>query len=375
MAMACSDTAFHKKIAGKYRLARRMGGRRPQLVYRGAGKNAAWGALTIRLDFRLPKVNAGTFLKQDRAGLEGHRPAPQWINLVTERRTNLYRYMLDSTNRLRSVSDDRPQRHKRAKSFPAADPIAGRPARTTIARIDTHMTVRPRLSAPLSSVAPDGAAANRVPSTPQQGTAKRSPFNYRPPGRPQLHQETGRPADPPGRSGKSMVFQGLRPLAPVDELHRFQRGRAPENSTTHLPGFSRLIRHQGTRGISLVHTPSNLDSVQKSPAAESLPERRLPGSLPSRRPSAPFGLFPKAGTEFPDASELVFKRQRKIESEIEELKKVVAQVGEQKTEALPTSSSAVQGEIRRQIDLERISDQVYRTIERRIRQERERRGV
>lgn len=372
MAIVCCDTVFHTKIAGKYRLGRRRGGRRQQLVYRGAVNNTAWGTFLIRLDFRLPKMNAGTYLKKDRAGSEGVRLVPQGINLITERRTLLYRYLLDSSNRLRSDSDDRSQHHNRAKPFPSAEPMTGRPARTATARIDTPLTVRHKLSAPLS-----GAALDRVPPMPQQGMAKGSTFSFRPIHRPQLHQETSRRADPPGPAEKSMVFQGQRPLLPVSDLHRHQRGRAHENSTAHLPGFSRLIRNQGSRGIFLVHTPSTPDSVQKSPAADQpLSERKLPASWASRRPaSAPSGLFLKKSETASPASELVFTRQRNIESEIEELKKVVTQVGQQKSEALPASSSAIQTEIRKQIDLERISDQVYRTIERRIRQERERRGV
>lgn len=370
MAMACSDTAFHTKIAGKYRLGRRRSGRRQQLVYRGSGKNAGWGTFLIRLDFRLPKVNMGTSLKKDRVGAEGVRLVPQRINLITERRTLLYRYLLDSSNRLRSAFDDRSQHSKRAKPFPAADPMAGRPAGTTIARIDTLLTARFWLSAPLS-----GAVLDRVPPMPRQGTAKRSPFSYRPPSRPQLHQETSRLADPPGLSEKSMVLQRLRPLVTVVDLHRHQRGRTPENSTAYLPGFVQLMRHQDTRVISLIHEASTRVRAQKKPAAELLPERRLPDLFPGRRPSAPSGLFLKKSETASPASDLVFKRQRNLESEIEELKKVVARVGEQKTEALPASSSVIQTEIRKQVDLERISDQVYRTIERRIRQERERRGV
>ena len=239
-----------------------------------------------------------------------------------------------------------------------------------IARIDTPLTARSRLSAPLS-----GSALDRVPPMPQMGTAKQSPFSYRPLRRPQRHQEIGRLSGPPGRSEKSSVFQSLRSLVTVVDLYRHQRTWAPENRIGNLPGLIQLIRQKETRVVSLVHKAYTLGSLQKSPAAESLPERRLPGSLPSRRPSAPSGLFPKTDTEVPPASELVFTRQRNMESEIEELKKIVVQVGEQKPETLPASSSVIQTEIRKQIDLERISDQVYRTIERRIRQERERRGV
>jgi len=370
MAMVCCDTAFHTKIAEKYRLVRRRGGRRQQLVYRGAVKNAGWGTFLIRLDFRLPKMNAVTYLKKDRAGSEGVRLVPQGINLITERRTLLYRYLLDSSNRLRSDSDDRSQHHNREKPFPAADPMALRTARTATARIDTPLTVRHKLSVPLS-----GAALDRVPPMPRQGMAKRSPFSFRPVHRQQLHQETSRLADSPGPAEMRVMFQGLRPLVPVSDLHRHQRGRTPENSTAYLPGFIQLIRQKDTRVVSLVHKAYTLGSLHKSPAAELLPERRLPGSLPSRRPSAPSGLFRKAGAAFSAASELVFKKQRTIESEIEELKKVVVRAGEQKSETLPASSTAIKVEIRKQIDLERISDQVYRTIERRIRQERERRGV
>lgn len=372
MTMACSNSNFHKKISSKYRFGRRGRGRWPQLVYRATGKNAGWGRLLIRLDFRLPKMNAGTYLKKDRAGSAGDRLVPQGINRVTEHRTILLRYILDSSNRLTPVFNDRLQLHSRPQPFPSADPMAWRPAGTATDRVATPLTARQKPSAPLS-----GVAADRVPPMPQQGMAKRSPFNYRSPSRPQLHQETSRRADPPGPAEKSMVFQGQRPLLPVSDLHRHQRGRAHENSTAHLSGFSRLIRNQGSRGILLVHTPSTPDSVQKSPAADQpLSERKLPALWASRRPaSAPSGLFlNKSETSLP-ASELVFKRQRNMESEIEELKKAVARAGEKKPEALPASSTAVQMEIRKQIDLERISDQVYRTIERRIRQERERRGV
>lgn len=370
MAIVCCDTVFHTKIAGKYRLGRRRGGRRQQLVYRGAVNNTAWGTFLIRLDFRLPKMNAGTYLKKDRAGSEGVRLVPQGINLITERRTLLYRYLLDSSNRLRSDSDDRSQHHNRAKPFPSAEPMTGRPAGTATARIDTPLTVRHKLSAPLS-----GAALDRVPPMPQQGMAKGSTFSFRPIHRPQLHQETSRLADPPGPAEKRVLLQGLRPLLPVSDLHRHQRGRTPENSTAYLPGFVQLMRHQDTRVVSLIHEASTRVRAQKKPAAELLPERRLPDLFPGRRPSAPSGLFLKKSETASPASELVFTRQRNIESEIEELKKVVTQVGQQKSEALPASSSAIQTEIRKQIDLERISDQVYRTIERRIRQERERRGV
>ena len=70
-----------------------------------------------------------------------------------------------------------------------------------------------------------------------------------------------------------------------------------------------------------------------------------------------------------------FVKQRKIEQEVDQIKKIVAETKEAMTErSLPTSSYRDM-DINQHLDIHRISDQVYQNIERRIRMERERRGL
>lgn len=71
--------------------------------------------------------------------------------------------------------------------------------------------------------------------------------------------------------------------------------------------------------------------------------------------------------------ELHFRDTLHIENEIKQIKKIVTEAKESALEKPPPSLG--EADIKRYIDINRISDQVYRNIERTIRMERDRRGM
>lgn len=76
------------------------------------------------------------------------------------------------------------------------------------------------------------------------------------------------------------------------------------------------------------------------------------------------------------SDELYFHKQRTITEEIRKIRQTMIETKEIVTENRPSSPSSTEIEkvIAQHLDMHRISDQVYQTIERRIRMERERRG-
>jgi hypothetical protein len=70
---------------------------------------------------------------------------------------------------------------------------------------------------------------------------------------------------------------------------------------------------------------------------------------------------------------LRFHDPKRIEQEIEQIKKIVVETKESVLEK--TTPALGEGDIKRYLDINRISDQVYQNIERTIRMERERRGM
>lgn len=78
-----------------------------------------------------------------------------------------------------------------------------------------------------------------------------------------------------------------------------------------------------------------------------------------------------------DGEDFYFYKQRRIEEEVEEIKRIVVEtkgVVEEKSVSNDFQRD-IDLRIKRQLDVNRISDQVYQNIERRIRMERERRGL
>src|SRR3990172_220041 len=70
----------------------------------------------------------------------------------------------------------------------------------------------------------------------------------------------------------------------------------------------------------------------------------------------------------------VFQNQRQMEEEIEQIKKIMIKTKESLENSLPSQVSQEKA-IKSKIDIDIISDQVYHNIERRIKTERERRGL
>ena len=70
-----------------------------------------------------------------------------------------------------------------------------------------------------------------------------------------------------------------------------------------------------------------------------------------------------------------FNNQPKIEQEFKEIKKIVAETKEAVAERFSTTRSPVDIDIKRHLDMGRLTDQVYQMLERKIEIERERRGL
>jgi hypothetical protein len=79
---------------------------------------------------------------------------------------------------------------------------------------------------------------------------------------------------------------------------------------------------------------------------------------------------------FNDYSEnFYFHKRQSIEREVEDIKKIIVETKEAVTEKTRSANFPDEIDIRRHLDINRISDQVYQNMERRIRMERERRGL
>lgn len=91
---------------------------------------------------------------------------------------------------------------------------------------------------------------------------------------------------------------------------------------------------------------------------------------------APFHLANESkGVGVPLEQNFYFRNQRKIEQEVEEIKKIVVETKASVTATNHFSPKDWDRAIKQQLDINRISDHVYQNIERRIRIERERRGL
>ena len=77
----------------------------------------------------------------------------------------------------------------------------------------------------------------------------------------------------------------------------------------------------------------------------------------------------------PDPQTCFYHRQQKVEAVLDEVKTIVADAQEAIAERVSHSKPLDPAEINRALDINRLSDQIYRDIERKIRSEKERRGL
>lgn len=76
-----------------------------------------------------------------------------------------------------------------------------------------------------------------------------------------------------------------------------------------------------------------------------------------------------------DIEDFYFHRRQNIEQEVEEIKRIVVETKEAVVEKSTSTNYPGEMDVKRNFDINRISDQVYQNIERRVRMERERRGL
>ena len=188
----------------------------------------------------------------------------------------------------------------------------------------------------------------------------------------------------PNASIGDMVFQAIRnrfPLrssAGMTELGLLQEPQKENlweqypvveyKSPTILPQVNLLLNNRTLFGIkkSLYNETFRRTFVgQASRLSQNASQSDNPTT--SRRTSFKMGV-----------DNLYFRTQRRIEQEVEEIKKIVVETKEA-TEKKSLSTHSLKEDIDKQmkqhLDINRISDQVYQNIERRIRIERERRGL
>jgi hypothetical protein len=75
-----------------------------------------------------------------------------------------------------------------------------------------------------------------------------------------------------------------------------------------------------------------------------------------------------------NSENFTFQNRRKVQQEVEQIREIVVETTKTLNKS-PSSNYPAEAEIKRHIDINRISDQVYQNIERRIKIERERRGI
>lgn len=383
MVKVCSDMDFHKRIAGKYKPGNRRLAGWPRLFYLRAGTGGQSWNFRIRLDYHLTNEIAAPEPGRDRGGIKQLHLSAKNISSVGRSLSQGIKLLLEGGKLVYHTAGEAglvAGNRSRSGRLPPAVSLEWNPLRNSPAWIARPMAGNAALPA---RPGPSAMGLTRfgngwVPLMPLTGVTSLTPLNYRSAGLWHPYQELVQSAGSGGAGEKSALQPG-QPLFPAGLVHRphplWGTGFA-KNSTSRMPRLMHHLLQERTRVAKLTEKFALWSAGQSSPASEILlPEQRQLGRLPDLRPSTVPGLFRKEGQASLADSELVLKSQRNIELELEELKKGVAQIRKKTAETVFPSASPDYAEIRKLIDLERISDQVYRTIERRIRQERERRGL
>lgn len=369
MAVTRCETTFHDRIAGKYRIGKRLRGRWPSLLFRRRGKGTSvrkiFSTILVRLEFFQPNRESSAAAGRHRSGLRftpfqgsSHPLVGTAGQQAIRPLSRLFEHLYHRIPGHLSVSHS--GFHRKGGWLA---PIAGDSLKGVLLR---------------------GFAGIQV-SGYVQSTSKKWRVLSMP-----AHTETGQsfaaavPEREVYRAGTdTMVRHGRQPLktagtAQPQDSHRLLPKMAKLTSQRPL----RIERLQKRDTIRKLHEiPTVQRSLVRHAGPGSLAETAMPdvqtqlqGSKVSRRTGLAPGIFQQQGERVSASDELVFSRQGQIEREVEELKKVIVQTRRLVAERAPARALPTEAEIVKQIDVERIADQVYRNIERRIRRERETRG-
>jgi hypothetical protein len=193
--------------------------------------------------------------------------------------------------------------------------------------------------------------------------------------------EGGYPSSPEEMTGKIFpAFEYLSPaiLSQVDFLLNKRTNEVSQNLVTGNKSF--IKHHQYITGGALLFAPWEkrlFESLQlKKPMGQNLKinERKQSAGRINNETANP--IVGPVNTVFKAESEnFYFHSQRMIEKELNEIKKNIVETKEAVKEKFIADRSSMDMDIKQYLDINRLSDQVYRNIEQRIRIERERRGL
>lgn len=372
MAVTRSDPNFHDRIAGKYRLGKRVRGRWPYLFFLRPGKGGRYGkmfrTILFHLDLYLPGEKGAAVTDRDRGGSR-HAPlltrnifpagtsVPQGTKPASATCTFIYHHALKRLIPARSAAGDR---------MPFPNMTGQRPSGTSRYRNPPGKAATGLEKGRIGPIPVHIAAIRPL-------TIKRSAWQILP------QKGASHRGDSGSQGEKAALRRGDQTPSPAGVVHRHHPVWLPtlaSKGTGHVPRLMQQLLQRDMRIAPLADKAWVRHARHGSGAASLvLPENSPRMPLLATPPSSTPGMLRKQVKPSPAGAELVFNRQRQTEFELEELKKVVVQAREKAAERAPSSALPLEAEIKKQIDVERITDQVYRNIERRIRREREMRGV
>ena len=401
MVITRCDTTFHSRIAGKYLLGKRMRGRWPNLFFLRGAKSAKYGniykSILISLEFYLQQKKSAPVMirKSSEAPLyplltSNHVPGGSSSRQGRLVATYVSRYINSKTFEqliaVRSGFLNKRQHAQNGLNLPRNQWILtpfGRITDLSYMRISGRGTYPSQFSLlpPMisrSAVDPDSwPVASRVTRI---KTGRR--FSLIIPRLEQLKNKGDFQGAEMRRSATDLSLpysdyldlkkrmddrQGPRWISPMAEKKIIRKARMIKPV---LSGISILT----TRIVPQLRRPAVLTVGIKLSEDAPLLGKPQPRMIGSGQTLSNSGMVQKRGGLELANEKLVFRRQNETEREVAELKKAVVRTRELVAERIPSSALPMDAEIKKHIDMDRITDQVYRNIERKIRHEREMRG-
>lgn len=192
------------------------------------------------------------------------------------------------------------------------------------------------------------------------------------------------PSSPEKKTGKIFPAFGHPSPAILPQVDFLLNKRSNQVSQNWVMGNKSSIKqHQYITGNSLLFAPWEkrlFESLQlKKPMGQNLKineRKQSAGRINNFGSAAANPIVSPVSTVFKAESEnFYFHSQQMIEKELNEIKKNIVETKEAVKEKSVPDRSSMDMDIKKHFDINRLSDQVYRNIEQRIRIERERRGL